>query len=254
MLTAKIAVGFIVGTLVGLSGLGGGVLLMPVLVFGLHVPPIMAVGSDMLCNAITKIGAGYVHWRHRSVNWTIVGGLSCGSVPGVIAGVTLLGYLRTLYGAGVNNLLKELIGIVLLCVPILFLLQGKLQQELPETNTVKSGFSFKLVITGLVAGFLVGMTSVGSGSIVMVFLLLLRAGSPRVLVGTDIAHAIILTGVASILHWNLGTIDPHLAGALLLGAIPGGIFGSQLSNYIPALWTRRLLCGLLLVTGARMLV
>ena len=112
----------------------------------------------------------------------------------------------------------------------------------------------KLVATGALAGFLVGMTSVGSGSIIMVLLLLLRAGPARMLVGTDIAHAIILTGAASALHWSLGTIDFNLSGALLIGAIPGGIVGSQLSNYIPALWTRRLLCGLLLITGARMLV
>ena len=253
MLAAKIAVGFIVGTMVGISGLGGGVLLMPVLIFGLHVPPIIAVGSDAVCNAITKLGAGYVHWRHHSVNWRIVGGLSCGSVPGVIAGVTLLGHLRQ-HGADVNSILKELIGIVLVCVPLLFIMQGKLQGGELETKPPQRGFWLKLVVTGAVAGFLVGMTSVGSGSIIMVLLLLLRAGPARVLVGTDIAHAIVLTGVASALHWNLGTIDFPLAAALLTGAIPGGIVGSQLSNYIPVMWTRRLLCGLLLVTGARMLV
>ena len=106
---------------------------------------------------------------------------------------------------------------------------------------------------GLLAGFLVGMTSVGSGSIIMMLLLLFYSFSPKVMVGTDIVHAVILTGVTSLMHFRLGNIDPYLVGALLIGSIPGGLLGSQLSTRLPVLWLRRLLCAVLLATGARML-
>jgi uncharacterized protein len=94
---------------------------------------------------------------------------------------------------------------------------------------------------------------VGSGSIIMMMLLLFYSFSPRVMVGTDIVHAVILTGVTSLLHFRLGNIDPYLVGSLLIGSIPGGLLGSQLSTRLPVLWLRRLLCTVLLATGARML-
>jgi uncharacterized membrane protein YfcA len=109
-------------------------------------------------------------------------------------------------------------------------------------------------VIGLVAGFLVGMTSVGSGSIIMMLLLLFYSFPPKVMVGTDIVHAVALTGVTSLLHWRMGNIDLHLVAALLIGSIPGGLLGSQLSTRVPVLWLRRILCTVLLATGARMLL
>jgi uncharacterized protein len=105
-LIAKLAVGLIVGTLIGMTGLGGGVLLLPVLIFGFGVPPIVAVGSDMLCNFVTKIGAGVLQWRTGAVHWRMVGALATGSIPGVLVGVTSLAHLRNLYGSGINDILK----------------------------------------------------------------------------------------------------------------------------------------------------
>jgi uncharacterized membrane protein YfcA len=104
-----------------------------------------------------------------------------------------------------------------------------------------------------VGGFLVGMTSVGSGSIIMMLLLLFYSYTPRVMVGTDIVHAVILTGFTSLLHYRLGNVDSRLVGCLLIGSIPGGILGSYLSTRFPVLWLRRILCAVLLATGARML-
>ena len=97
------------------------------------------------------------------------------------------------------------------------------------------------------------MTSVGSGSIIMMLLLLLYSFPPKVMVGTDIVHAVALTGVTSLLHWRLGNVDPVLVGSLLIGSIPGGLLGSHLSTRVPVPWLRRILCTVLLMTGARML-
>ena len=111
-----------------------------------------------------------------------------------------------------------------------------------------------MAVIGLVAGFLVGMTSVGSGSIIMMLLLLFYSYPPKVMVGTDIVHAMILTGVTSLLHFRLGNVDPSLVGYLLVGSIPGGLVGSYLSTRVPVLWLRRILCAILLLTGIRMLI
>jgi len=110
-----------------------------------------------------------------------------------------------------------------------------------------------VVLTGALTGLLVGITSVGSGSILMLMLFLFYRFSPRRMVGTDIAHAVVRTGTASLLHARLGTIDTKLVSELLLGAIPGGILGARLSSRVPAHWLRRIICGLLVATGARML-
>jgi hypothetical protein len=113
-------------------------------------------------------------------------------------------------------------------------------------------FAFMSVI-GLVGGFLVGITSVGSGSIIMMLLLLFYSFPPKIMVGTDIAHAVILTGVTSLLHYRAGNVDLTLVGSLLIGSIPGGMLGSYLTTRVPVLWLRRILCTVLLMTGARML-
>jgi hypothetical protein len=106
---------------------------------------------------------------------------------------------------------------------------------------------------GLLAGFLVGMTSVGSGSIIMMLLLLLYSFPPKVMVGTDIVHAVALTGVTSLLQFHFGNVDLRLVATLVIGSIPGGLVGSHLSTRVPVPWLRRILCTVLLATGARML-
>ena len=111
-----------------------------------------------------------------------------------------------------------------------------------------------MIVIGLVAGFLVGMTSVGSGSIIMMLLLLFYSYPPKVMVGTDIVHAVVLTGVTSLLHFRLGNVDPSLVGYLLVGSVPGGLIGSYLSTRVPVVWLRRILCTILLATGIRMLI
>jgi uncharacterized protein len=252
LLLAKILIGFIVGTLIGLTGLGGGVLLLPTLIFGLHIPAIIAVGSDALFNFLTKIPASILHLSRKTVRRKVVLAMAVGSIPGAILGVSLLQHLRNLYGSGVNDFIKSAVGLLLVCIPTMLLFQTRIEEHLAKRQPTLKSFMGMSVI-GLVGGFLVGMTSVGSGSIIMMLLLMFYAFLPKVMVGTDIVHAVILTGVTSLLHWRLGNVDFQLVTSLLIGSIPGGILGSHLSTRVPVLWLRRILCAVLLMTGARML-
>lgn len=252
LLAGKILVGFVVGILIGLTGVGGGVLLLPVLIFGLQVPAIVAVGSDALFNFFTKIPASLLHLKNGTVRRKVVLALSVGSVPGSIAGVELLIHIRHLYGDGVNNFIKTAVGVLLILVPMLLLFQKRIEERVANRPPTMKGFAGMAGI-GLVGGFLVGMTSVGSGSIIMMLLLLFYSFPPKVNVGTDIVHAVILTGVTSALHWHFKNVDPRLVVTLLIGSIPGGLIGSHLATRVPMVWLRRILCALLLITGARML-
>jgi len=252
LLAAKILVGFVVGILIGLTGVGGGVLLLPVLIFGLRVPPIIAVGSDALFNFFTKIPASLMHLKKGTVRRKVVIALAVGSIPGSIGGVNLLMYIRHVYGDGVNHFIKTAVGVLLIIVPTLLLLQKQIEERVANRPPTMKGFA-GMVVIGVVAGFLVGMTSVGSGSIIMMLLLLFYSFPPKVNVGTDIVHAVALTGVTGLLHFHYGNVDARLVVSLLIGSIPGGLLGSHLATRVPMLWLRRILCTLLLVTGARML-
>lgn len=252
LVALKILIGFVVGGLIGMTGLGGGVLLLPILIFGLKVPAIVAVGSDAAFNFITKIGSSWVHLSRGTVRRKVVLALGLGSVPGSAMGVMLLVHLRTIHGAGVNDFIKSAVGLLLICIPTLLLMQRRIEDRVANRPPTAKTF-FGMTMIGLSAGFLVGMTSVGSGSIIMMLLLLFYSYPPKVMVGTDIVHAVLLTGVTSILHFRLGNVDPSLVGCLLIGSIPGGLLGSYLSTRVPMLWLRRILCAILLATGARML-
>ena len=137
-------------------------------------------------------------------------------------------------------------------IPLLLLFQRRIEEKIANRPPTMKGFAGMTVI-GLVAGFLVGMTSVGSGSIIMMMLLLFYSFPPKINVGTDIVHAVILTGVTGLLHFRLGNVDSRLVGALLIGSIPGGSSARICATRVPMLWLRRILCALLLLTGARML-
>jgi len=253
-LLIKSLVGFGVGTLIGMTGVGGGVLLLPILIFGLHVPAMSAVGSDALFNFVTKIGASIVHLRKGTVRRKVVLALAVGSAPGSFLGVSFLHHLRRLHGDGVNHFITLAVGVLLICIPTFLFFQKKIEDRAAAKPPTMKSFAWMSLI-GVVAGFLVGITSVGSGSIVMMMLLLFYSFQPKVMVGTDIVHALLLTGVTSFLHFKINNnIDVHLVGALLIGSVPGGLLGSYLSTRVPVPWLRRILCAVLLATGARMLM
>jgi uncharacterized protein len=166
--------------------------------------------------------------------------------------VSYLAHLRAVYGNGVNQFITMTVGILLVGIPLLLLFQPRIEAHVVNRPPTMQSFVGMAAI-GLLAGMLVGMTSVGSGSIIMMLLLLFYSFPPKVMVGTDILHAVILTGITSAMHWRISNIDVSLVAALLIGSIPGGLLGSYLSTRVPMLWMRRLLCALLLMTGARML-
>ncbi len=252
LLTIKILVGFVVGVLIGLSGVGGGVMLLPVLIFGLGYSPIVAVGSDSLFQFFTKIPAGLLHLRNGTVRRKVVLALAAGSVPGSYAGVKLLMYIRLLYGNGVNNFIKTTVGVLLIVIPTLLLLQKNIEERVANRPPTMKGFA-GMALIGLTVGFIVGLTSVGSGSIIMMLLLLFYSFPPKINVGTDVVHAVILFGMTGMLQFRAGNVDPRLVASLLIGSVPGGLLGSHLATRVPMLWLRRILCALLLITGARML-
>ncbi len=212
-LLIKSLIGFGVGTLIGMTGVGGGVLLLPILIFGLGVPPLRAVGSDALFNFVTKIGASIVHLRKGTVRRKVVLALAAGSAPGSFLGVSFLIHLRNVYGNGVNHFITVAVGVLLICIPTFLFFQKKIEDHVAVRPPTMKSFVWMSVI-GLVAGFLVGITSVGSGSIVMMMLLLFYSFHPKVMVGTDIVHALLLTGVTSLLHFRMHNVDVNLVGAL----------------------------------------
>ena len=206
VIAAKILVGFVVGVLIGMTGVGGGVLLLPVLIFGLGYSPIMAVGSDAVFKFFTKIPAGLLHLKKGTVRRKVVLALAVGSVPGSIAGVKLLIYIRHLYGNGVNTFIKMAIGVLLIVIPTLLLLQRRIEERSPIAAVHEVFRGHGRDRPG--RGFLVGMTSVGSGSIIMMLLLLFYSFPPKVNVGTDVVHAVVLTGVTGLLHFRRATWIP----------------------------------------------
>jgi uncharacterized protein len=253
-IAGRIAVGLLVGVLVGLTGLGGGMVLLPLLISVLGVPPIVAVGSDAVINFITKIGAGTLHLRRGNVSWPLVRNLATGSIPGAILGVALLAWLRGTYGSGVNDFLRGMIGVLLVVVPIGYVL--KLRPALPPVSleTLQStNYRFGITLIGFFAGILVGLTSIGSGSVILMLLLVFYGFPPAMMVGTDIVHAVLLAGLTSVLQFKLGNVDFLLVSAVLLGSVPGGILGAYLTNYIPSARLKQVLCALLVAVGARLL-
>ncbi len=246
------AIGFLVGCLVTMTGVGGGILLLPFLILGLRVPPIVAVGSDIAFMFFTKIGAAASHWRYNNVDWRLAFTMALGSVPSALAGFSVLAYLRSCYGDGVNIFLRSAIGILLLLIPVLLSVQNWLNARaafLSKRTPLSGGAYRRAIFIGLLGGFLVGLTSVGSGSVMMVLLLLFYSAPPRLLVGSDIVHAVILTGATGLLHLQMGTIDVRLVGLLMMGAVPGVLLGSSLMRIVPPVWLRRVLLLLLVTAG-----
>lgn len=245
--------GFFVGLLVGITGVGGGSLMTPLLIllFGIH--PATAVGSDLLYAATTKaVGTG-VHGFRGSVDWKIVGRLAAGSVPLTV--LTLL--FCSVFGLTHHNarFLNEALGVVLVITACFVIFQAQVTRAFSSAlGTIgESQRLWLTVLIGAILGVMVTLTSVGAGAIgVTALIVLYPTLAPARLVGSDIAHAVPLTLLAGIGHWWLGDVNFGLVGALLLGSIPGVILGSLWSSRMPDRALRVALAAVLLVVGFRL--
>jgi uncharacterized membrane protein YfcA len=246
--------GFFVGMLVGVTGVGGGSLMTPLLVllFGIH--PSTAVGTDLLYAAITKSVGTTVHGYNRSVDWPLVGRLAAGSVPTTLVTGLLL-YSLGVSGNGSSKLISVVLGVAVLITAVLLLGRGwllaylgpKLRPEGPRNAVALT------ILTGAVLGVLVTLSSVGAGALGVTALFVLYPRMPTArIVGSDIAHAVPLTLLAGALHWLMGSVDWHLLLSLLAGSIPGIIVGSIVAVRVPDKVVRPALACVLAIVGGRL--
>jgi len=247
--------GFLVGLLVGVTGVGGGSLMTPLLVFLFGFKPVVAVGTDLLFAAITKTGGVFVHHgNHKSVEWRIVGLLAAGSLPASITTLFVLNHFAKI-GKEITHVITFSLGIALILTALALIFRAQLQKAGKSSEEHVPGRFHHLqapatVVIGLVLGSLVTLSSVGAGALGTVALLFLypRLSTLKV-VGTDLAHAIPLTAVAGFGHWQLGHVDFTLLGSLLVGSLPGIWIGSHLSAKIPEKFLRPVLAGVLMLIG-----
>lgn len=260
---ALTVVGLAVGLLVGLTGMGGGALLTPVLVLFFKVSPLAAVSSDLLTSLVMKPVGGAVHLRHRTVNWSLVGWLTLGSVPAGFAGAVLIGLIG--HAAGVEDSLKMFIGIALIASVAMTILRQVLDRRI-RLRENRDGVTdadedrplvvhpARTVAIGVIGGIAVGMTSVGAGSLIIALLLMAYPRlRPAQLVGTDIVQAVPLVAAATLGHLIFGDVQFALTAALLLGALPGVYIGAKLSAQGPAALIRPVVAAVLLASALALL-
>lgn len=252
------AAGLLVGFLVGLTGVGGGSLMAPLLILAFGFHPAVAVGTDLWFAAITKSVGGAIHGRLGTTDWVIVRRLALGSVPAAIA---VLLWLDSRDSGLEVGFLTRLLGGALLLTSLLLPLKGRLHAPLirlrHKLGPQMRGHQVALtLIGGCIVGALVTLTSVGAGALVAVLLMFLYPLrlSARALVGTDIVHAIPLTLVAAIGHSWLGNVDWTLLLRLLLGSIPGIVLGSLLTHRVNEGLVRTCLAVMLFLSGIKLLL
>jgi len=254
-----VAAGLLVGANVGLTGVGGGSLMTPILVLLFGQSPAVAVGTDLVFAATTKLAATVSFGYSRRVDWRIVGRLALGSLPG--AGATILWFWLTRRAPGaVDHVIVHCLAAMLMLTGLGLLMQGVLQRSrirarLASFPLVQKWKPVVTVAIGLLLGVAVTLTSVGAGALGTVALLYLypiRLSTDR-LVATDIAHALPLTIIAGIGHASLGHVNFPALGYLLLGSIPGVLIASHTMIRLPQAITRTLLALMLIVVGGRLL-
>ncbi len=267
-------VGLLIGLLVGLTGMGGGSLLAPIMILFFRVPPVWAIGTDIAYSTVTKAAGSLVHIRQKTVNFQIALWLACGSVPSTLLSIGFVQYLRTHYYNLIDGFILRALGITLMIVAALLLLKPLLMKRVEQKNQERRKLAalqrkpeekgvnrweqlyrpLLTMLVGAVVGFLVGLTSVGSGTLIIVSLAFLfpRLG-PRELVGTDIFQAFMLLASGVIGYLLSGTINWPMVLLLLVGSLPGVFLGSRLSKYIPDSILRPLLASVLAISGWKLL-
>jgi len=258
--------GLFVGFMIGMTGVGGGSLMTPILIFGFAIQPAIAVGTDLLFAAVTKAGGVWAYWRHGAVNWCVVKRLAMGSIT------TTLLTLWLLHSSGISEgqhskLITSALGVALILTSSALLLKkwiGSIMHAQAKHPVVSALYKMRqdekhktiaTILTGCFLGIMVTMSSVGAGALGAVILLFLYPKMKGVeIVATDIAHAVPLTAIAGLGHSTVGTVDWSLLSFLIMGSLPGIYIGSHLGVKIPDHVMRPLLAILLLGVGVKCLV
>nr|HET6902481.1 sulfite exporter TauE/SafE family protein [Ktedonobacteraceae bacterium] len=271
-------VGLLIGFLIGLTGMGGGSLLAPILILIFKVPPVWAVGTDIAYSTVTKAVGSIVHIRQKNVNFKVALWLACGSVPATFLSVTLVQYIRKHDGTAVNSVILPAIGCTLILVAVMLVIKPFIMRSLEKrqlearkqtllasdgkevASPTTSGLwekRYRPIITiavGAVVGFLVGLTSVGSGTLIIVSLAFLFPRlTAKELVGTDIFQAFMLLASGLIAYLAGGTINWQIAGLLLIGSLPGVFIGSRASKFVPEKYMRPVLATVLVISGWKLI-
>jgi hypothetical protein len=251
--------GFIVGFVVGVTGVGGGSLMTPLLVLIFGVAPATAVGTDLLYASLTKMGGSWVHGRRGTVDWKVVKLLTLGSLPAALLSMALLHYLA-LDEKHLKSLITSVLSIALLLTAAALLFKPYLIKLGKRSDGVivelhAHHLTGATILTGAILGVLVTISSVGAGALGVVVLLFLYPRAPMAkIVGTDIAHAVPLTLIAGMGHAALGTVNYGLLGSLLLGSLPGIYLGSHLGIKIPDHVLRPILATMLTIIGIKLML
>ncbi len=246
--------GFAVGVLVGMTGVGGGSLMTPVLIllFGMH--PAVAVGTDLLHAAVTKTAGSLVHGFNRTIDWRVVRRLATGSIPMTLVTMSVLSALD-INGAPARELINAVLTVALIVTAVTLLLRDRIAGLYARRLNVLTPKQVTIltVIVGGVLGTIVSISSVGAGAIGVTCLVLLYPKLPTArIVGSDIAHAVPLTLAAGIGHWFLGSIDLQVFMFLILGSVPGILLGSFAAARIPEFALRVVLAGTLAVVATKL--
>lgn len=256
---ANIVAGFLVGIVVGVTGVGGGALMTPILVLLFGFAPQTAVGTDLIFAATTKSAGWIVHGFRGTVDWQVFRRLSCGSLPAALLTVSYLYYSKS--PVMKHDFIVSMVGVAIVITAIGLIIKP-LIHRIGRGTRLDNPTAFKrlqapfTILAGAILGVLVSLTSIGAGALgatMLIYLYPLRM-KPATLVGTDIAHAIPLAMVAGVGHLAIGNVDFILLRNLLIGSIPGIIFGSLLSTKAPDHLIRYALAVVLLLVGGKMLL
>ena len=247
---AIVLFGLGIGVLVGMTGMGGGSLMTPLLILIFGISPTTAIGTDIFYAAVTKTVGGWRHLRMKTVNMDLVKWLAIGSVPSAVGGVVLVSWLQTQVGEDrLDELVYAVLGGTLLMVGVITLARALILRNLIDERDrfeVERRHKVAAIVIGATTGFVIGITSAGSGTVIAILLIAVYRLSPKKVVGTDVFHAAILLWAAGIAHWVGGNVDFVLAGNILLGSIPGVVIGASLSDKAPQGFLRTAL-GLVLI-------
>ena len=250
--SAQALCGFAVGTVVGLTGVGGGSLMTPMLVllFGIH--PATAVGTDLLHAAITKAGGTFVHAKKGRVDWRITCLLAAGSLPAAV--ITLLALHTFTHGLGGSKFISISLGIALLLTAAALALRNRLRGLSIAHSPDTARHPALTIVTGAVLGIVVSLSSVGAGALGISALLFLYPRLPAArVIASDLAHAVPLTLIAGIGHWLFGSVDWTLLASLLVGSWPGIYIGSHLAGRVPEAILRSILAAMLVLAGGKLI-